>query len=178
MSEKSKRARRARRGRREHSTDDGDAGVVKEKNEVAGSPRLGLLFIAAGPSTKMRQCDCMCTSGSHDVYSEGLNGGDGKGSQREAGRAGVASCEKRVSGRKRAQTRGYPYIGRGEGRRGGIMNTLGGFKGRKRSGGVEGPVRAGVVPDGSLCNIHTTGDECELNNLFLYLVGLLPWFSF
>ncbi len=52
--------------------------------------------------------------------------------------------------RKRAQTRGYPYIGRGEGRRGGILNQLGGFKGRKRSRGAEGPERAGVVTDGSL----------------------------
>ena len=39
----------------------------------------------------------------------------------------------------------YPGVSRGEGRRGGIMNPGGGFKGRKRSGGGEGPVRAGVV---------------------------------
>ena len=43
-----------------------------------------------------------------------------------------------------------PEVSKGEGRRGEIMNPLGGFKGRKRSGGTEGPVRAGVVPNGSL----------------------------
>jgi hypothetical protein len=30
------------------------------------------------------------------------------------------------------------------------MNPLGGFKGRKQSGGAEGPVRAGAAPKGRL----------------------------
>jgi hypothetical protein len=82
-----------------------------------------------------------------DVYSEGLNGGDRKGGQTGRQEEKVPLVKKRVGGLKGAQTRwGAP---KGKGRRGNL-NPLGGFKGRKRSEGAEGPVRAGVVPNGSL----------------------------